>query len=109
MFMSKCCSIIKQEPVLSPLVAPKLLWTMFAMDYGQDDHEMILKLLDTMASNSRQYGEKDVVTAFKAMAHFNIAHNQLKENLLKVAIQQGAMNWSFESLADICYSLARLG
>lgn len=108
LFMSRCCALIKKEPVLSPQLAPKLLWTLYALDYGQDDKELLKKLMQTMSKNYRLYGEKDVVAAFKAMAHFDIVHRSLKENLIKSAIQQGAMNWSFESLADICHSLAKL-
>ena len=45
LFMEKCSSLIKQEPVLSPPVAPKLLWTMFALDYGHSDRDLLLKLM----------------------------------------------------------------
>jgi len=108
LFMEKCSALVTSEPVLNPFVAPKLLWTLYAMDYGHTDRPLLMKLLESMSKNHKMYREKDVVSTFKAMAHFDVVHQTAKENLLKNAIQHGAASWSFESLSDICYSLAAL-
>ena len=108
-FMQKCSSLIQNEPVIKGVLAPKILWSLYAMDYGREDQGLLNKLFDTMEKNWKSYGEKDVVTAFRAMAHFDMVSYQLKDNLLKTAISQGSINWSFDSLTEICHCLAQLG
>jgi hypothetical protein len=42
--MEKCSLLIKSEPELKWYIAPKLLWTLYAMGYDKDK-ELINKLL----------------------------------------------------------------
>jgi hypothetical protein len=59
-FLEKCSHLIKSEPEIKWHIAPKLLWTFYAIGYNKDK-ELINKLLHTTSVNHKFYNEKDTV------------------------------------------------
>ncbi len=61
LFIEKCSQLIKNEPVLKWHIAPKLLWSLYAMGYDKDK-ELIQKLLNTVSVNHKFYNQNDTVS-----------------------------------------------
>ena len=60
-FMEKCSLLIKSEPVLKWHLAPKLLWTLYAIGYDKDK-DLIHKLLNAVSVNHKFYNQNDTVS-----------------------------------------------
>ena len=61
LFIEKCSQLIKNEPVLKWHIAPKLLWSLYAMGYDKDK-DLIQKLLNTVSVNHKFYNQNDTVS-----------------------------------------------
>ena len=108
LFMSKVEHMILSEPKIRPMTAPKLLWSLYAMNYKGKDDELIMKLYNSVCDGDvRALFQGDTATVLRVMAHFDVIHYKAQESLIKHAITNSD-EWKLENLTDIAFSLSKM-
>lgn len=96
---------VSEPATLKANVATKTLWSLYAMDYRNE--EMLKVLSSSIEKHHTEIPMDEVVGSIQAFAHFNYLNLPARDGLVKTTIRN-SQEYSFKALASICESLARL-